>query len=499
MKIIFSILALMLCMTCSSATLYISQNGLGTANGSTSNNAMSQASYGTGASGNTYYFVGTITNAGWFMAANSTFKFLPNAKFSAPTWYNYLIIMADGCTVDGQSVGLIESTANGTGLLTSNNVAAIIGNASDNCLVANLTIRNLYQYAGPNDRQPNNNGAGTGVSFYSGTGQDYFHDNTVSNCVIYGMSIGIGVGYNAGCYNVRATHCTVSNCNWDIQFGDSGGATSAITNVTVDHCNLSRWANWDEVGNLNHHNGLFAFSANNGKIVGMRVYGNYVGPGYGNENTSGFYFSGDVSDIRCHNNFFDNTDGSGPANGDIYVLSYIGASPTTNYFVNNTFASAAGVNMIYLEYGNSQATTFNNVLNNMFATTGSATQNSIVVGHHQYMTPASDTNCFYNVAKQLFSISYTAVGGGQPLATWQAYGLNLDTHSLTNNPLLDASFKPGTSSPLHDAGMNFTSLGITEDYDGNPRPATGAWTIGAFQKVVTATNTTTTAGRLLIL
>ena len=58
-----------------------------------------------------------------------------------------------------------------------------------------------------------------------------------------------------------------------------------------------------------------------------------------------------------------------------------------------------------------------------------------------------------------------------------------DNHSATNRPQINLrTYAPlSTDTVLVGKGMNLTSLGITNDFYGNPRPATGPWTIGAIE------------------
>ncbi len=58
-----------------------------------------------------------------------------------------------------------------------------------------------------------------------------------------------------------------------------------------------------------------------------------------------------------------------------------------------------------------------------------------------------------------------------------------DRHSKTSSPLINAvTYQPlASDTVLVNAGTNLTSWGIVNDFYGNPRPATGPWTIGAFQ------------------
>jgi len=75
-------------------------------------------------------------------------------------------------------------------------------------------------------------------------------------------------------------------------------------------------------------------------------------------------------------------------------------------------------------------------------------------------------------------------GFAYSLAQWQALGF--DVNSKTTDPKFDASYYPTTGSSAIGAGANLSNVGIVGlnyDKDGNARPATGAWDIGAYEYV----------------
>ena len=103
-------------------------------------------------------------------------------------------------------------------------------------------------------------------------------------------------------------------------------------------------------------------------------------------------------------------------------------------------------------------------------------------------SPPSVSGSDYNI--------FWASGGTYPLFTYtdtaQRVFVNgstgwkdvtsFDSNSKTNQPTLDANLVPTVADTVaRGAGVNLTSWGITTDYNGNPRPSSGAWTIGAFE------------------
>jgi hypothetical protein len=111
-----------------------------------------------------------------------------------------------------------------------------------------------------------------------------------------------------------------------------------------------------------------------------------------------------------------------------------------------------------------------------------------------------DYNCWANLQSSLvgpanndfFSPPATPRAGfvGQPWSAWTNAatfpGFRFDMYSTTNTPSINADFTPATGDTvLIGKGTNLTSWGITDDFNGNPRPATGPWTIGAFETAST--------------
>lgn len=64
-------------------------------------------------------------------------------------------------------------------------------------------------------------------------------------------------------------------------------------------------------------------------------------------------------------------------------------------------------------------------------------------------------------------------------AQWQALGFDANS-AVVDNPHLTSSYIPETGSAAIGKGLNLSNFSTT-DYAGNPRPATGNWTIGAYQ------------------
>ena len=84
-----------------------------------------------------------------------TVQFQPGAKLSEPycdTTYGCLSIVGQSyVSVDGNHTGVIEATANGTGLANQQPDLGIYLQNTSNIVIENLTIQNLYVHSSPTD------------------------------------------------------------------------------------------------------------------------------------------------------------------------------------------------------------------------------------------------------------------------------------------------------------------------------------------------------------
>lgn len=469
------------------ADFYVAQNATGSGSGANSANCLSLASVNStwpAHAGDTVHLIGVLTNALTKTGAGNptnpiTLLFEPNAKFSAPTWTGNIISGANYVTIDGGTNGIIEATANGTGLTFSNdNYSAINVSECSGVTVKHLTIRNLYVHqSGPDE-------AGGGVKGVLNTwnGGNNFSNMVVANCVFSDMSVGVQIGAAPYSANVIITNCTAYHCNWGGNAMD-GGPGRMLTGLTVVHCHFYNWTNWDDVAVNNHHNGFYAWAESGGYLSNVTYTANYIGPGYGGTNyvpsggnSSGLFISGNVYNVLVNNNIFDASDGSSPADGQLFLWLHSGTIATTENVFNNTFIGGLALN-IYGGFASNLTTCV--CENNAFFNA----QHTILVYWNSAVTFISDTNNFYgSTSSTPFSSAPASSSWFTDYAGWQAKGY--DTHSTMGNPLLTGSYVPQAGSALIGAGANLSSI-FTTDYAGNPRPATGAWTIGAYQNAST--------------
>jgi hypothetical protein len=164
------------------------------------------------------------------------------------------------------------------------------------------------------------------------------------------------------------------------------------------------------------------------------------------------------------------------------------------YLYNNTFVNNGYMVMFA---GDNEAVTIENNL----AAEGTTGYNYFYIKGYgsnslTSVLTAADYNSFYGGR----GLSFNGAGywcwpesGGSPSGCGSSYNgpwakTGFDTHSVSANPRINASYQPSSTSPDIRAGANLSSLCRTPglgplcyDKNGTARPAAGGWDIGAFQ------------------
>lgn len=432
---------------------------------------------------NSIPYTNALTIGGSGSAGNPiTIQFLPGASFTSPCWPSSGAINLNGqswITIDGGGSGVIQSTNNGTQLgLQQDSTGINEAGYCNHVTIQNLTITNMYHRQRGSTADGNRYGAGINI-----LGADNL---TISNCVLSEGDTMIGYAYNTGTQsNLVIVANTILNCNHGIGIGCSPTAiNSFLNNVIIASNRIDHLDVWDGNSAL-HLDGVIIFnesSDNSGCISNLLFSGNYIGPNIGITNTAALfqdvYSSNSVAAWIVANNLFTAVSPYGWNNGFVCV-------PYHALIANNTFVGYSN-SCIALGLGNSPIT----VRNNIFYQVGTA----ISMGGGSRGVPivsgfSSDYNVFWPVkggSGYFFDPGYDA----DNYAGWIALGY--ESHSpVTSEPLLDANYVPlSTDTVAVGNGTNLTPLAIAAllvDFNGNPRPATGAWTIGAYQAADTNT------------
>ncbi len=434
--------------------------------------------------GTTVHLCGNISTAltvqGSGMAGNPiTIYFEPDAKMSAPYWPSawqgggaITVMQKDYITIDGGVNGVIEATANGTASANQQRSVGVGGVVASNFIVKNLTISNMYVRTSDTDEKAD----GAGIMNTCTLAPYGFHDFSATNNVIHDAYVGITMDYGT-VSNVDISHNTIYNVNWGGNIGDRGTGSLA-TNISVHDNHIYNFANWnDTVGNWYHHNGFYGWAESGGALNDAYFYNNTIGPGFGGAyQTSGVFFSGHVSNIYIFNNLF-------TAASDEYVAN--GLVTGGNFVFNNTFIGG-GVGI---------AVNSNGLVENNLIEKGTA-----IADLYQTSAFFADYNLGYSLRPaEAYALSTTGTSHFYSFAQWQALGQ--DIHGLNADPKLDVNYQLQAGSPAIGAGTNLAAYCLSvptlcQDKDGNLRPATGVWDMGAYQFQANLTGDVSNNGRV---
>lgn len=165
---------------------------------------------------------------------------------------NYIVI-------DGGANGVIQNTANGTGLANQQSSFAIVADGGSNIEVKNLTCQNIYVRSQFDPSPIDVNSVSCYKQNASSSGGINIHDNTMHDvgwAIILeeGMGTGLTVANN-NIYNADHGLALAPNCT---------GCTANTVSVHDNH--IHDPANWDDdpPANGNHHDGIHLFAQDNG-------------------------------------------------------------------------------------------------------------------------------------------------------------------------------------------------------------------------------------------
>jgi len=498
------------------------------------------ANWGPGANhvapGATVHLVGAFTNALTVAGSGTagrpvTLYFETGANFTTGCWPASGAIALNGQSniiIDGGLNGIIQNTSNGTGLTTQNDSIGILGNGNSGgevnfITIQNLTVTNIYnRIAGSSDPIA----AGTCIEV-SGS------SITISNCNVSDGSSAIEYSGPGPGDTVKSNIFILNNriLNWDhgIEMGigtsQSTNANCLLTNVVIAGNYLDHADHWDGFQANFHMDGIIIYNRTTDPTVVINrlvIRNNTFGSNIMSANTDNH---GATAAIACY------LDGPSTQQQNVFIFNNLFQSGSASNYWANTFANGSGSNVwvvnntgIGVSDGFSICGVECHNYNNIFAGGGGETMTGIYGSQVGFTIPVSAaTNLWvmtnylntlwsdYNVFPAspglipVFGLQLEQyMAGGMmwlagiiyPFANWQNYGtaywsdtnqqawvsMHCDPHSMASLP----TFVPGTYIPgandtvARGKGTNLTWLGITNDFNGNPRPATGAWDVGAF-------------------
>jgi hypothetical protein len=515
---LISVLLAVLNVAAKANSVYIAQSAAGSANGSSCADAYAYTYFNTSGNwtsgtpsgtqigpGTTVYICGTIT-----MAANTealifqgsgtsgnpvTLYFESGAVLSSPEWppqgsggaidasnQNYIVINGNA-GANGATQGVIEATATGdtgaacpSGSCTYHNDSnGIEADSTNNLTVEGLSIIDMYVTApGVPD------GGGGACMWGHGSSTNW----TITNNLMHDVSWCINLQYDSG----TSSGITISNNQiYNIDHGVAiGGPHSGntLTNVNIYGNNIHDYSNWDTPGDVWHHDGVHIWGYDdNGSdtITGVNIYNNEFGGCIGQDVTSHIFIEGNAENthnVAIYNNTLIDTCNGADNDGLINI------DDTGEAMYNNTFIGTSGDTCMGVSQAIS-ATFVNNAVSGCGTLIWVDSGGSFASGglHNNIYANCSGSNCF----------AYQGNYSGS-FSTWQsATGQDASPSAYVANANLSATGVPASGSAVIGAGANLTSLvaslvntlgvginALDSDILGNPRPTSGAWTVGAY-------------------
>jgi len=491
--------------------------------------------------GTTVHVCGTITGAAGasgilnFQGSGTsgspiTLKFESGAGLSAPycNWqggpgaclimstpskpHSYLVV--DGGTPCGWTLatgsegtcnGSIVNTANGVGLTYQSDTGGVEMRGCSNCELKNLGIYNLYQQSG-GDTSAYPQGVNC-VTFGSASNV-LIHDNLMHDvgwCIYYIE----GDGDN----NVQVYNNEVYNTPHPVVFTGGSNSAAVATNAYFYSNHFHDFENWNTPSCTFHVEGFHGTGLVGSVFNGLYIYNNVWGPGSGNclwadvylapnNNTAG-------SPAMSNNSAVFNNVIVVDGQGGEYGICVGGGDGNAVY--NNTIINANTASGSTAEVGG--ALTWANISQNSgytFTFMNNATQGfKMMVIDDDTGSEGPGITADYNAYSQCPGWGVAEGQCFQAFATdvdsfWTRYMANSygqEQHSINtglfpggyccNGTLgLGGNNQPTSASPLIGNGTSLYNLcknqpnpgigALCYDIQGNPRPISGPWTMGAF-------------------
>jgi hypothetical protein len=482
-------------------THYVTQTAAGTADGSSESNAWGAADFNSSGNwssptpasgkispGDTVVLFGTITSDLTIQASGAsgnpiTILFASGAKMTSARWATQAILCyrLSFITIDGGTNGIIENTDNGSPSLDFGQNAGSVGvriEDSFDVAVRNLTVRNLYVREVGGDQT-----AGIyGILIRCSNSSRSFARVLVEDCIVAHAEMGVYVRYEPGsetfgyCNDVIVRRCEIAYVNNGIRVGNTSG-TGLIDNVVIRGNTIGDMSNWDDTSGANkfHHEHIYIFHQSSPDVAlynakDILVDGNRCSGPFGSKATAGIVFVGAIVDGLVVNNVV--TGPGSPANG--YITVNLRGASNLGLYNNTVFGdSTAYGRSFYYNTSGGASNAVVDVRNNLCQRTQSH-QDFNGLAPSLYIE-TFDRNLYYLVG----STGGFRHDGNRTWEQWQVLGFDANG-IFDSDPLLTETYRLGAGSPAIGTGENLSAY-FTTDADGNTRPASGAWDIGAFQ------------------
>lgn len=470
------LLLLAIVLSARAEDIYVSGATLGTGSGVDAENAKSNdwlntaGSWGDGAgkvsAGDTVYFTGTLTNGVVIQGNNVTFKWLAGSKISMPAGGGYAYgnpALANSCiycvnrtgiTLDGQGVGVIECTANGSELTYQLLVKMIQADGCVNLTVKGLTLKNGYVHTLSSDAllDPGTQG-GIKAASMSGTW-------LIENCTFTNIVWCIAIGYSQPTLSTLVVRGNRFD-SYDHGLALAMGSGQPI-DITIQSNYFGSTVNWDTDANRYHHDGIHYYGEPT-NTVNFTISHNTFAGDWGANNTAHVFLETGPQNVKLFNNLFIQETGQYLNNGFVNFI------PSGAKILNNTIIGSGSAFQIGYQIVGAEVEFVNNITSGVstYLTTLSSSGSSFsVIRNNIYAEKIPSGNAAYRI-------------NGTNYATFSAWtNAFLDAGSmwLTNDTLSDLGI-PTSNSATVDSGATLTNF--TTDIVGATR--TEPWDIGAFE------------------
>jgi len=398
-------------------------------------------------------------------------------------------------TIDGGSDGVIENTNRGAKKeKNESSTTGIYGTSSKHVSVENLEIANLY-VAEEGESSPIGNTEIRGIFFTEGE-PEYL---TIKNDVVHDTGWAINVTVNGKSNHVDIEHNTLYHDSHGIsptgstEGGDVGPVVVAYNHFYGDGV-------WASNPGLNHMDGIHCYTGDKGTgtkglhWTGLYIYDNTItmegeygvtAPVY-IEGESGPQCGDSTSNMWIFNNVL-----TGKGAGPKFALNNGLLSPYSGeeHIFNNTFIGnkTSEGSCIPIKNPSSEAAniTFeNNVLTTCRTLIDAETSKLASIDYNLYANAGTANEAFACPGHELYFSQFAewknCIGG-------DSHSITISSAKLSATETFGALGKPEAGSEAIGHGTNLTSLcastpeeALCKNINGQARPSTGGWDIGAF-------------------
>lgn len=388
-------------------------------------------------------------------------------------------------TIDGAGTGIIQNTDNGSSLGSQVASVAIDGYSCTSCSLTNIAVNNIYVNVQGNNTIGDSSIVRCMEINGSGWTIDHFTSHDSGWCIVDFFANGDA--------NLTISNSAISNMGHGLALATSG--TNAFTNLFFFNNDIGATANWSATGCFSHQDGIHMFGVTGSSIDDVFVSNNYFHGDWGTCPT-GFVFveaagSGTPSNLKNSfwwNNVMIVNPGAAPDTSGWFELAQ--GSSGVQKVINNVMIGAndgtGGDNTACMVLQNLSGLTYeNNVVSNCGDPITISSSTLVAVDHNVYGPSCQNGgNCF--VWNGSFKGSFAA---------WKTACSCDGTVSIqTNTPLVNSDGSPQAGSPVIGIGLNLsttatgnlatlqndTTKGGSRSTIARPTGAT-TWAIGAYQ------------------